>query len=91
MKAYIHQGFLDYLLKQDAKKYQGLVSQVQEEGAPSAEGYQMDREDWEDLQVDYGLKECRGVGDVVAKVIKRVTGIKPCTSCTERRRKWNKK
>jgi hypothetical protein len=44
--------------------------------------------DWEDIQVDFGLKKSRGVGDTIAKLTKKV-GIKPCGGCKKRRAKFN--
>ena len=32
----------------------------------------------------------RGLGDTLARVIKRTTGVKPCSGCNDRKRKLNK-
>lgn len=88
-KAFVDKRVLAHFLETNPKKFTPMVNQIYEEGVESHDGVTLDKDDWDDLQVDYGLKECRGVGDVIAKVIKKVTRIKPCGGCKSRRRKWN--
>ena len=61
---------------------------VDEASVVEGNTYIMPKADWDNIQVDFGLKRSRGVGDTIAKVTKAV-GIKPCGGCNKRRAKLN--
>jgi hypothetical protein len=81
----VRKSFLEKIRTQFPK----FVRQVMRESVDAGDFVEIDKHDFDDLKVDYGLSPSRGIGDTVAKITKAV-GIKPCGGCKKRRRKWNR-